>query len=104
MTNRHGGIMKIESQHPKLPVQDKNSPKGKETERIKGDHSSSTRVRKKEADQFAVNKMRARMEEEPDVNLKKVKELRAKIKKGEYQVDTKKLANKLIKDSILEDT
>ena len=53
---------------------------------------------------LTVSRMRDRIQAEPDVNVEKVKALKAMIKKGEYNVDTAKLANKMLKESALEDT
>lgn len=93
--------MKIEGQIPKVPVQDKNIQKGKEKE-ITQDQKSSA-VKKAESDQFTVKRMRARIEAESDMDLEKVKALRESIKKGEYKVDNETLADKLLKDSLIED-
>ncbi|MCH8843681.1 MAG: flagellar biosynthesis anti-sigma factor FlgM [SAR324 cluster bacterium] len=40
---------------------------------------------------------------EPDVRSERVAQLRAKIKSGEYQVDSGKLAEKILVDSLRED-
>ncbi len=93
--------MKIESQYPKVPVQDKNVHKDKTATPAEG--KKPGRLEKTDTKQFSVNKIREKIDAEPDVNLERVKALKAKIKSGEYQVDTKKLANNLIKDSLLED-
>ncbi len=95
--------MKIDGQHPKLPVQDKSAPKGKEKASVQSDKNKPSVVKKKETDQFTVSKMKARIKAESDANLEKVKALKEKIKKGEYEIDTQKLAGKLIEDSLLED-
>ncbi len=95
--------MKIEGQYPKVPVQDKGSPKGKEKGDVQIEKNKPADIKKTSADQFAVKKMRSKMETEPDMDLEKVKALKEKIKKGEYQVDQKKLAANLLKDSLLED-
>lgn len=95
--------MKIEGHVPKIPTQDKGIQKGKEQEAAKTDSNKSSAQKKSVTDQFAVNKLRSRIEAEPDIDLKKVKELREKIKKGEYKIDNEKLAEKLLKDSLIED-
>ncbi|MBU3917771.1 flagellar biosynthesis anti-sigma factor FlgM [bacterium] len=95
--------MKIDGQHPKLPVQDKSTLKGKEKDNIQLDRNSSDTIKKKDIDQFAFNKIKDKADSEPDINLEKVNALKAKIKNGEYQIDTKKLASSLIKNSLLED-
>ncbi len=95
--------MKIESQVPKVPVQEKGIHQGKEKELSKTESDKSSALKKAATDQFAVNKLKAKIETEPDIDLKKVKELRDKIKKGEYKVDNEALAEKILKDSLLED-
>lgn len=93
--------MKIDGQYPKVPVQDKNVHKDKATTAAEG--KKPTRLEKTDVQKFSVNKIKEKIDAEPDVNLERVKALKAKIKNGEYEVDTKKLANNLLKDSLLED-
>lgn len=95
--------MKIEGQLPKIPGQDKGVQKGTEKETGRLEDQKSASLKKAAEDQFAVKKLKARIESEPDINLEKVKELKEKIKKGEYSIDNEKLADKLLKDSLLED-
>jgi len=95
--------MKIESQVPKIPIQDKGIQKGKEKEAAQTDSSKSSVQKKSITDHFVVNKLRSKIEAEPDMDLKKIKELREKIKNGEYKIDNEKLAEKLLKDSLIED-
>ncbi len=93
--------MKIEGQSPKVPVQDKNVHRDKTA--AKSEARKATDLQKTDTKQFSVNKIRGKIDAEPDINLEKVKALKAKIKNGEYQVDSKKLANNLIKNSLQED-
>ena len=95
--------MKIEGQLPKVPAQDKGIQKSKEKGIARTEDQKAGSTQKTAAEQFAVNKLRAKIESEPDINLKKVKELRDKIKSGEYKIDNKKLADSMLKDSLLED-
>lgn len=95
--------MKIEGQMPKVPVQDKGIQKGKEKEIARMEDQKTASAEKTAVEQFAVKKLRGKIESEPDVNLQKVKELKEKIKKGEYKVDNEKLADNMLKDSLLED-
>ncbi len=95
--------MKIESQVPKIPVQDKGIQKGKEKEAAPTDSRKTSTPKKSVTDHFVVNKLRSKIESEPDMDLKKIKELRDKIKKGEYKIDNEKLAEKLLDDSLIED-
>lgn len=95
--------MKIEGQVPKIPGQEKGIQKGKEKEIARPEDQKSASIKKPAADQFAVKKLKAKIDAEPEVNLKKVKELREKIKSGEYKVDNEKLAEDLLRNSLLED-
>jgi flagellar biosynthesis anti-sigma factor FlgM len=93
--------MKIDGQQPKVPVHDKNVHKDKTA--ISVGNKKSTNLEKADTKQFSVSKIREKITAEPDVNMERVKALKAKIKSGEYQVDTMKLADNLLKDSLLED-
>jgi flagellar biosynthesis anti-sigma factor FlgM len=95
--------MKIEGQLPKVPAQDKGVQKGKEKEVTRAEDQKHLSSQKPVTEQFAVNKLRAKIESEPDINLKKVKELKEKINKGQYKIDNEKLADTILKDSLLED-
>lgn len=95
--------MKIEGQIPKVPVQDKNVQKGKEKEITPDQNQKSSAVKKAESDPFTVKRMKARIDAESDMDLEKVKALRESIKKGEYKVDNEALADKLLRDSLIED-
>ncbi|NQU62825.1 MAG: flagellar biosynthesis anti-sigma factor FlgM [SAR324 cluster bacterium] len=93
--------MKIDGQYPKIPVQDKNVHKDKTA--ANSENRKSTDLHKTNPKQFSVNKIREKIDAEPDIDMEKVKLIKAKIKNGEYQVDSKKLANNLLKNSLLED-
>ena len=93
--------MKIEGQLPKVPVQEKGIQKGNEKVQVESQKSAS--VKKALADQFTVKKLRAKIEAEPDMDLKKIQEIKDKIKGGTYQIDNETLAGKLLEDSLLED-
>ena len=54
------------------------------------------------ADAFISNKMKLRLEAEPEVRADKVAELKAKIKSGEYEVDSQKLARNLLLEGLQE--
>lgn len=93
--------MKIEGQVPKVPIQDKNVHKDKTATPVEG--KKTDQLEKSEAKKFSVNKIREKIDAESDINLERVKALKAKIKNGEYQVDNQTLAGNLLKDSLLED-
>ena len=95
--------MKIEGQIPKLPVQDKTVQKGKEKEATQIERKKATEISRTKTPRFSVDKIRAKIDAEPDIDIEKVKALRDKIKKGEYRVDSEKLAANLVKNSLIED-
>ena len=94
--------MKIDGQYSKLPIQDKTVQKGKEKDAQLVEKKKATNVNKPD-NTFSITKIKDRIEAEPDVNIDKVNEIRARLKNGEYEVDTRKLASNLIKDSLIED-
>ena len=53
---------------------------------------------------FVMNKIRDRISIEPEVRADRVAELKAKIKSGEFQVDSERLAKAMLEDSLHEDT
>jgi flagellar biosynthesis anti-sigma factor FlgM len=93
--------VKIDGQYPKVPVQDRSVHKDKSA--IPVESRKTGRLEKTDTKNFSVNKIREKIEAEPDIDMERVKALKAKIKGGDYQVDTQKLANNLLKDSLLED-
>ncbi len=98
--------MKINQQHPNLPVQDKNVNKGQEKESGKEveNASAKTSVLGKGSGDFIVNKVRDKIDAEPDINTERVAALKARIKNGEYRIDNLELSNRILKSSILEDS
>lgn len=52
---------------------------------------------------FILDKMKTKINVEPEVRTDQVAELKAKIAKGEYQIDFQDLATKMLKDSLIED-
>ena len=94
--------MKIDGQYTKLPVQDKAVQKGKEKEPQQVEKKKPTVVSKTD-NTFSLTRIKDRIEAEPDINIDKVNEIKAKLKNGEYQIDTEKLAKNIIKDSLIED-
>ena len=54
------------------------------------------------AETFTLNKMKLRLEAEPEVRAEKVAELKAKLKSGEYEVDSQKLARNLLLEGLQE--
>ena len=98
--------MKINGQYSKLPVQEKNVSKNLEKEAVGKSHKSASKpgeVSGSGNQDFAVKRLQAKIASEPDLDMEKVKQLKDKIRKGDYQVDSGKLAKNLIKNSIIED-
>ena len=52
---------------------------------------------------FVMNKIKGRMSAEPEVRTDLVAELKAKIRSGEYQVDSQRLAKTMLEDALKED-
>ena len=52
---------------------------------------------------FVMNKIKSRINAEPEVRAERVAELKAKIKSGEYKVDSERLAKKMLEDALQED-
>jgi len=52
---------------------------------------------------FVMNKIKGRISTEPEVRADRVAELKDKIKNGEYQVDTQRLAKTMLEDALQED-
>ena len=52
---------------------------------------------------FVMNKIKSRINAEPEVRAEIVAELKGRIKSGEYKVDSERLAKKLIEDAFQED-
>ena len=52
---------------------------------------------------FVMNKIKSRINTEPEIRADRVAELKAKIKNGEFKVDSESLAKKMIEDAFQED-
>ena len=50
-----------------------------------------------------MNKIKDRISTEPEVRADRVAELKDKIKNGEYQVDSQRLAKTMLEDALQED-
>jgi len=51
-----------------------------------------------------MNKIKNQISAEPEVRADRVAELKAKIKSGEFQVDTQRLAKAMLEEALHEDT
>ena len=52
---------------------------------------------------FVMNKIKSRINAEPEVRADRVAELQSRIKSGEYKVDSERLAKKMLEDALQED-
>ena len=52
---------------------------------------------------FVMNKIKSLIKSEPEVRADRVAEMKAKIKSGEYKVDSESLAKKMLEDAFQED-
>ena len=52
---------------------------------------------------FVMNKIKSQISSEPEIREDQVAELKAKIKSGEYKVDSQSLAKTMIEDALKED-
>ena len=99
--------MKVEGQINKLLVKDKNVQQNKDQDAVaqkKVDPKTSTRLSNvKGTNRFTMTKMQEKIKAQPDIDMDKVNAIKAKLKSGEYKVDTEKLATNLIKNSLIED-
>lgn len=79
-------------------AQSKSAEELKKDSGAKGVHSNQTDNSVKTT--LLVDKMRAKIEAEPEVRADKVAALKAQIKDGTYQVDSHKLAGNMILDGL----
>ncbi len=52
---------------------------------------------------FVMNKMKSQISSEPEIREELVLELKAKIKSGEYKIDSQNLAKTMVEDALKED-
>ena len=95
--------MKITGQQPPAPPDIKGGHR-REVEQAQVGGSGLPPDGPVKADAFISNKMKLRLEAEPEVRADKVAELKAKIKSGEYEVDSQKLARNLLLEGLQEST
>tara|TARA_B100001250_G_C19550190_1_gene678656 strand:- start:185 stop:481 length:297 start_codon:yes stop_codon:yes gene_type:complete len=55
------------------------------------------------ASNFVMNKIKSQISTEPEIREEQVAELKAKIKSGEFSVDSQNLAKTMIEDALKED-
>lgn len=98
--------MKIHGNQPNLRKQETTSQVEQNKAKALGKQTQAQQAKgslKVDPNSFAVGKLKAKIDSTPDIDLDKVKALKERIKNGDYQVDAKKLAQNLLKDSAIED-
>jgi len=97
--------MKISQQQPNVPVKDTNVSKGqeKDTGKAAGNASANASALVKGSGKFTIDRVRDKIDAAPDIDIERVASLKARIKSGEYQIDSLRLSNRILKSSILED-
>lgn len=97
--------MKISGQQPSAAKElTTGQTKSKDdTQGSKSTHVSSTASGSVKTSEFAMDKIKNKVSAEPEVRADRVAEMKAKIAKGEYQIDFQKLAGKMLTDSLRED-
>lgn len=97
--------MKINGQYPRLQSQEKGITNKKDTIEQKNsqENQKSEKTQNPLVANFALKRVRQKIESEPDMNMEKVARLRAEIQSGKYNVDAEKLAGKLLKNALMED-
>ena len=96
--------MKVNNSYSQLPLKDQKSSAGVEREakantKAKNASSKETGV----SSQFTTKQIREKIDQTPDVNMDRVQEMKDKISKGEFKMDSKRIVSNLLKDSIRED-
>ncbi|MGK0289175.1 MAG: negative regulator of flagellin synthesis FlgM [bacterium] len=96
--------MKISNQYTKLPLQETHAgqKKGKEGSSQLGAIEAQQSVQQT-GNNFAINRIRMKIDAESGFNAEKVNALKAKIQDGSYKIDADKVAKQLLKHSLLED-
>ena len=95
--------MKVTGQKPTV-LQDVKGGQRKEADRAHLKDGLQSVDESVKTSSFAMDKMKLRISAEPEVRSDRVAELKGQIKSGEYEVDTQKLAGKILVESLREDT
>ena len=96
--------MKINGQQPPEfhSVKGGNAKESQKNTDILGKISGSSETSIKTSD-FVINKMKSQIFAEPEIREGIVKELKEKIKSGEYKIDSHNLAKTMLEDALKED-
>ena len=99
--------MKVTGQNPAVAKelatgQAKSKEVSRDGQSEKADHLQASGSVKTSS--FTLDKIKNRIDAEPDVRSDRVAELKAQIQNGQYKVDFDGLAEKMIKDSLNEDS
>lgn len=98
--------MKVIGQKPSAPTQDVKSAQMQSKEKVSDAHKNIDHLGKNDSvktSSFTLDKIKNKITAEPTVRTDRVAELKAKIKSGEYKVDTQALAGKMLIDTLRED-
>jgi len=98
--------MKINGQYPKLPVQEKSTSQTNGKDKADGRQEVKQKSGTKDISSMdlTITRMREKLDSTPDINQEKINAIKAKIKQGEYKIDMEKLAQQMLKNSIIEDS
>ena len=96
--------MKINGQQPPefQGVKGGNAKENQKSKDLLGNISGSSEPSIKTSN-FVMNKMKSQISSEPEIREDQVAELKAKIKSGEYKVDSQRLAKTMLEDALKED-
>ena len=96
--------MKINGQQPPEfhGVKGGNAKENQKSKDLSGNISGSAEPSIKTSD-FVMNKIKSQISNEPEIREDQVAELKAKIKSGEYKVDSRSLAKTMIEEALKED-
>ena len=96
--------MKITSQQPP-EFHGVNGGSGKDNQKVadRSDTLPGTGEPPVKTSTFVMNKIKSQINAEPEVRADRVAELKAKIKSGEFKVDSERLAKKMLEDAFQED-
>ena len=95
--------MKVTGQNPTV-LQDVKGGQRKEADQVHQTDGLQSVDESVKTSSFAMDKMKLRISAEPEVRSDRVAELKGQIKSGEYEVDSQKLAGKILVESLREDT
>ena len=94
--------MKVDGKNPNL-IQDIKSGKSKDIDLKKSNKDAIQTNDSVKTSSFAMDKMKLRISAEPEIRSDLVKEIKGKIKNGEYEIEPKKIASKILTESLTDE-